>query len=91
MEDLRYFIWIISMKNTVDKRKAADNPKRRQRNARKQMEQTGIGTRSQRALQMQLEQNKQERKVKTREEKLADKQRIFEIKQQKKKEKHRGR
>ena len=75
----------------IDKRKAADNPKRRQRNARKQMEQTGIGTRSQRALQMQLEQNKQERKVKSREQKLADKQRIFEIRQQKKREKHRGR
>ena len=72
-------------------RKAADNPKRRQRNARKQIEQSGIGTRSQRALQMQLEQNKQERKVKKREQKLADKQRMFEIKQQKKKEKHRGR
>ena len=72
-------------------RKAADNPKRRQRNARKQIEQSGIGTRSQRALQMQLEQNKQERKVKKREQKLADKQRMFEIKQQKKREKHRGR
>ena len=75
----------------IDKRKVADNPKRRQRNARKQMEQTGIGTRSQRALQMQLEQNKKERKVKSREQKLADKQRIFEIRQQKKREKHRGR
>lgn len=75
----------------VCQRKAADNPKRRQRNARKQIEQSGIGTRSQRALQMQLEQNKQERKVKKREQKLADKQRMFEIKQQKKKEKHRGR
>ena len=75
----------------IDKRKAADNPKHRQRNARKQMEQTGIGTRSQRALQMQFEQNKQERKVKSREQKLADKRRIFEIKQQKKREKHRGR
>ena len=75
----------------IIQRKTADNPKRRQRNARKQMEQTGIGTRSQRALQMQLEQNKQERKVKSREQKLADKRWIFEIKQQKKREKHRGR
>jgi hypothetical protein len=75
----------------IRQRKTADNPKRRQRNARKLMERSGIGTRSQRALQMQLEQNKQERKVMTREQKLADKQRIFEIKQQKKREKHRGR
>lgn len=75
----------------IRQRKTADDPKRRQRNARKLMERSGIGTRSQRALQMQLEQNKQERKVMTREQKLADKQRIFEIKQQKKREKHRGR
>jgi len=75
----------------IDKRKAADNPKRRQREARKQMERSGIGTKSQMALQMQLEQNKLERKVKTREQKLADKQRMFELKQKKKREKHRGR
>ena len=80
-----------SQEMDIIQRKAADNPKRRQRNARKQMERSGVGTKSQRALQMQLEQNKQERKVKTREQKLADKQRIFEIKQQKKREKHRGR
>ena len=75
----------------VCQRKAADNPKRRQRNARKQMERSGVGTKSQMALQMQLKQNKQERKVKTREQKLADKQRMFELKQQKKREKHKGR
>ena len=75
----------------IRQRKTADNPKRRQRNARKLMGRSGIGTRSQRALQMQLEQNKQERKVMTREQKLADKHRMFEIKQQKKREKHRGR
>ena len=75
---------------TVTKR-TADNPKRRQRNARKQLEHTGIGTKSQQALQMQLEQNKQERKVKSREQKLAEEERLFALKQQKKKEKHRGR
>ena len=72
-------------------RSAADNPKRRQRNARKQLERTGIGTKSQQALQMQLEQNKQERKEKRREQKLAEEERLFALKQQKKKEKHRGR
>ena len=75
----------------IIQRKTADNPKRRQRNARKQMEHSGVGTKSHMALQMQLEQNKLERKVKTREQKLADKQRMFEIKQQKKREKHKGR
>ena len=41
-------------------KQTADNPKRRQRNARKQLSIAGIGTKSQQALQMQLEQNKQE-------------------------------
>ena len=75
----------------TDIRHAADNPKRCQRNVRKQLQHTGVGTKSQQALQMQLEQNKQERKVKSRNQKLAEKERLFELKQQKKKEKHRGR
>jgi len=36
-------------------KRTADNPKRRQREARKQIQNTGIGTRSQQALQMQRE------------------------------------
>ena len=75
----------------TDTRRTADNPKRRQRNAKKQLERTGVGTKSQQALQMQLEQNKQERKIKSREQKQAEAKRQFVLKQQKKKEKHRGR
>ena len=71
-------------------RQAADNPKRRQRNARKQLENIGVGTKAQQALQIQLEQNKQERKVKSREQKLAEAERQFALKQQKKREKHKG-
>ena len=74
----------------ADTRQAADNPKRRQRNAGKQMARTGVGTKSQQALQMQLEQNKQERRAKSREEKLAEAERLFSLKQQKKREKHKG-
>ena len=66
------------------------NPKRMQREAKKQMQETGIGTKSQQALKLQQEQNKQERKVRSREKKEADELRMFELKQQKKKEKHRG-
>ena len=72
-------------------RRTADNPKRRQRNARKELERSGVGTKSQQALQMQLEQNKQERKSKSREQKQAEEERLFALRQQKKKEKHRGR
>ena len=65
------------------------NPKRMQREAKKQMQETGIGTKSQQALKLQQEQNKQERKVRSREKKEADELRMFELKQQKKREKHR--
>ncbi|MBQ7504810.1 MAG: YjdF family protein [Ruminococcus sp.] len=71
-------------------RQKADNPKRRQRNARKQLEKAGIGTKSQQALQKQYEENKMERKQKSREQKEAEKQRQFELKQKKRKEKRRG-
>ncbi len=67
------------------------NPKRMQRAVKKQLQDTGIGTKAQQALKLQQEQCKQERKVKSREQKLAEAKRMFELKQQKKKEKHRGR
>ena len=66
------------------------NPKRMQREAKKQMQEIGIGTKSQQALKLQQEQNKQERKVRSQEKKEAEKLRIFELKQQKKREKHKG-
>ena len=66
------------------------NPKRVQRDVRKEMKKTGIGTKSQQALKLQQEQNKQQRKVQNRERNRAKAQRKFELKQQKKKEKHRG-
>ena len=45
------------------------NPKRMQREAKKQMQEIGIGTKSQQALKLQQEQNKQERKVRSQEKK----------------------
>ena len=67
------------------------NPKRVQREVRKQVQNTGIGTKSQQALKLQQEQLKTERKIVSREQREVEKQRQFELKQQKKKEKHRGR
>ena len=66
------------------------NPKRMQREAKKQMLEIGIGTKSQQALKLQQEQNKQERKEKRRKKKEAEEQRMFELKQRKKREKHKG-
>ena len=57
---------------------------------RKQVQNTGIGTKSQQALKLQQEQLKTERKAVSREQREAEKQRQFELKQQKRKEKHRG-
>ena len=71
-------------------RKEAVNPKRMQREIRKQSA-AGIGTKSQQALQLQREENKMERKAASREQREAEKQRQFALKQQKRKEKHRGR
>ena len=66
------------------------NQKRIQREAKKQMQETGIGTKSQQALKLQQKQNKQERKVRSYEKREEDQLRMFELKQQKKREKHKG-
>ena len=66
------------------------NPKRMQREVKKQMLEIGIGTKSQQALKLQQEQNKQECKEKRRKKKEAEEQRMFELKQRKKREKHKG-
>ena len=66
------------------------NPKRMQREVKKQLQNNGTGTKSQQALKLQQEQNKQTRKAKSREKKLAEAERMFELKQHKKKEKHKG-
>lgn len=75
----------------ADVKEAGRNPKRIQREVHKQMQNTGIGTKSQQALKLQQEQLKTERKVMSREQREAEKERRFALKQQKKKEKHRGR
>lgn len=67
------------------------NPKRMQREINSQLENKGIGTKAQQALKLQHEQGKLERKVKSREQKEAEKERQFALWQEKKKAKHRGR
>ena len=74
----------------TEARKRADNPKRRQREASRQIQNTGISTKSQMALQMQREAMKTERKQISRAQRDAEAQRKFDLKQQKKKEKKRG-
>ena len=95
-----YEVWEFVLKNyndlkfcldmKIDSKQVADNPKRRQRRAKKQLQTTGIGTKSQQALKMQHEKIKSERKKKSREQRDIEKQRLFDLKQQKRKEKHKG-
>ena len=75
----------------TDVKEAGRNPKRVQREVRKQVQNNGIGTKSQQALKLQQEQLKIERKIVSREQREAEKQRQFELRKQKRKEKHRGR
>ena len=66
------------------------NPKRMQRDIKKQLHTSKISTKSQQALKLQQEQFKTQRKIKNRERKQAEADRMFKLKQQKKKDKHRG-
>lgn len=67
------------------------NPKRKQREVQKQMKVKGISTKSQQALKLQQEQIKKDRKKVSQENKAFLKQYQFDLKQQKRKEKHKGR
>jgi len=67
------------------------NPKRMKREINRQLENKGIGTKAQQALKLQYEQRKNESKVKRREYKEAEKERKFVLRQERKKEKHKGR
>ena len=66
------------------------NPKRMQREAKKQMLEIGIGTKSQQALKLQHEIKKEEYKTDSKHNKQMDAEQKFKLKQQKKKAKHRG-
>ena len=84
--------WELTFSPTVktEVRQRADNPKRRQRSAKKELQTLGVGTRSQQALQKQREERKTEKKQVSRERQQAEKARQFTLKQQKQRAKHRG-
>lgn len=86
-----YYQLRFSLVVATDVKESGRNPKRIKREVRKQIQNTGIGTKSQQALKLQQEQLKTEHKTVSREQREAQKQRQFELKQQKRKEKHRGR
>ena len=69
----------------------AKNPKRRQREIKKELQSKQFLKKSEEILKLQYEENKKERKIKTKQEEELEKQRKFLLKQEKKKKKHRGR
>ena len=75
----------------TDVKEVGRNPKRVQREVHRQVQNVGIGTKSQQVLKLQQEQMKTERKIVNREQRESEKQRQFKLRQQKKKEKHKGR
>ena len=66
------------------------NPKRLQREIRRQIDAVGVGTKAQQALKLQHEQNKTERRTRSREQKQAEKDRQFALRQEKRLQKRRG-
>lgn len=73
-----------------ERKKTAKSPKRQRREARKKMDDVRPGTKAQLALKLQREQTKTERRTIGTEEKRAEAERKFALRQQKRKEKHRG-
>lgn len=75
----------------ADARVRCMSPKRAKRDAGRHLAAQGIGTRSQQALARAREQSKAEHKTLRCERREEQAQRRFELRQQKRKEKHRGR
>lgn len=67
------------------------NPKRLQREIKRQMQGMGVGTKAMQALKLQQEQGKCERKIRSRRQREEEKELQFARRQQKRKDKHRGR
>ena len=61
-----------------------------QREINDHLQKIGIGTKAQQALKLQHEQNKLERKIKSREQREAEQERQYALRQEKKKAKHKG-
>ena len=74
----------------TDVKKIADNPKRRQRSIKKQLQNVGIGTKSQQALTAQREESKIEHKKAGKEQRELEQQRKYDLRKNKRKEKQRG-
>ena len=67
------------------------NPKRMQREVKRQLQTASVGTKAQQALKLQQEQGKEKRHALSKMQREAEEQRRFALRQEKRKDKHRGR
>ncbi len=68
----------------------AVNPKRARREARKAVQPAGAGTKAQQALQLQREQMKAQREADSKERREEERERKLAIRQEKRRQKHKG-
>lgn len=66
------------------------NPKRMQRQIKRELQSTGTGTKARQALKLQQEQGREARKRRSREEREAEAERQFALRREKRREKHKG-
>lgn len=86
-----YSMFEFKMLHEADRpQKARVNFKRAQREARKSIQEQGMGTRAQQAMKAELTQHKQERREVHKQEREQEEHAQFLQRQEKKKEKHRG-
>lgn len=87
----KYYDLVFSPSVEMRVKERCSNPKKRQREVKKQTLTQGSGTKSQQALKLQREEMKTHRKVISKEMRRIEQERRYELKRQKRKEKHRGR
>ena len=74
-----------------ESRRRRKNPKRMQREIRREMERVGTSTKAHEAMRQQIEHNKRASRTQSKTEHEAERKRKHEIKAQKARKKHRGR
>ena len=89
LEQWRHLPFSPSMEGAAQEERRI-SPERMQRQIRKSLQNTGIGTKAQQALQLQREQGKEARKKASREEREAEADRQFALRREKQREKHKG-
>ncbi len=81
---------VFSPEVKTDVRKKADNPKRRFKIVKNTLKEVGVGTKSQQAMKLKQELRKTERKAENKINKEEAEERKFALRQEKKKQKHKG-